>query len=61
MGSDREADVTPDGAAETADVVVGGVPSGCSAGGFTGRYGLETVVFDRGPAASPRCAHLSES
>lgn len=39
-------------------VVVGGGPSGCSAGIFTARYGLDTVVFDRGIAALPRSAFL---
>ncbi|GAB7021086.1 FAD-dependent oxidoreductase [Halostagnicola bangensis] len=39
-------------------VVVGGGPSGCSAGVFTARYGLETGIFDRGNAALRRCAHL---
>ncbi|MFB6271040.1 MAG: FAD-dependent oxidoreductase [Halobacterium sp.] len=39
-------------------VVVGGGPTGCSAAVFTARYGLDTLVFDRGPAALPRCAYL---
>lgn len=39
-------------------VVVGGGPSGCSAGIFTARYGLDTLIFDRGKAALPRCAYL---
>ncbi|WP_058828401.1 FAD-dependent oxidoreductase [Haloferax sp. Q22] len=39
-------------------VVVGGGPSGCAAAVFTARYGLETVVFDRGNAAFRRCAYL---
>ena len=38
--------------------VVGGGPAGSSAGVFTSRYGLDTVVFDRGNAALPRCAYL---
>lgn len=38
--------------------VVGGGPAGCSAGVFTARYGLDTVVFDRGNAALSRCAYL---
>ncbi len=38
--------------------IVGGGPAGCSTGVFTARYGLDTVVFDRGNAALPRCAHL---
>ncbi|MFD1644410.1 FAD-dependent monooxygenase [Haloarchaeobius litoreus] len=40
-------------------VVVGGGPAGSSAAVFTARYGLDTVVFDRGAAALPRCAFLS--
>ena len=40
-------------------VIVGGGPSGSSAAIFTARYGLDTVVFDRGNAALPRCAYLS--
>jgi hypothetical protein len=40
-------------------VIVGGGPTGASAAVFTARYGLDTVVFDRGPAALPRCAYLS--
>lgn len=39
-------------------VVVGGGPAGCSAGVFTARYGLDTLVFDRGNAALPRSAYL---
>ena len=39
-------------------VVVGGGPAGCSASVFTARYGLDTLVFDRGNASLPRCAHL---
>ncbi|RDZ53081.1 thioredoxin reductase [Haloferax sp. Atlit-6N] len=39
-------------------VVVGGGPSGCAAAVFTARYGLDTVVFDRGNAAFRRCAYL---
>jgi hypothetical protein len=39
-------------------VIVGGGPAGSSAGVFTGRYGLNTAVFDRGSAALPRCAFL---
>ncbi|WP_222916275.1 FAD-dependent monooxygenase [Natrinema sp. SYSU A 869] len=42
-----------------ADVaIVGGGPAGCSAGVFTARYGLETVVFDRGSSSLRRCACL---
>lgn len=43
---------------DSADVVVGGGPSGCAAAVFTARYGLDTVVFDRGNAALRRCASL---
>ncbi|MFC4550590.1 MULTISPECIES: NAD(P)/FAD-dependent oxidoreductase [Halorussus] len=39
-------------------VVVGGGPAGCSAGVFTARYGLDTVVFDRGNSSLRRCAYL---
>ncbi|MBP2250065.1 hypothetical protein J2754_000362 [Halarchaeum solikamskense] len=46
-------------AARTVDVaVVGGGPSGASAAVFTARYGLDTLVFDRGVAALPRSAFL---
>ncbi|MFW5940022.1 MAG: NAD(P)/FAD-dependent oxidoreductase [Halolamina sp.] len=38
--------------------VVGGGPAGCSAGVFTARYGLDTVVFDRGRSSIQQCAHL---
>ncbi|GAA0302831.1 FAD-dependent oxidoreductase [Halarchaeum salinum] len=40
-------------------VVVGGGPSGASAAIFAARYGLDTLVFDRGPAALPRSAFLA--
>lgn len=39
-------------------VIVGGGPAGCSAGVFTARYGLDTLIFDRGPSSIRRCAHL---
>ncbi|AHG00037.1 thioredoxin reductase [Halostagnicola larsenii XH-48] len=39
-------------------VIVGGGPAGCSAGIFAARYGLETVIFDRGRSSIQRCAHL---
>jgi succinate dehydrogenase/fumarate reductase flavoprotein subunit len=44
---------------ESADVaVVGGGPAGCSAAVFCARYGLQTVVFDRGRSSLRECAHL---
>ncbi|WP_440765141.1 FAD-dependent oxidoreductase [Natronorubrum sp. DTA7] len=39
-------------------VVVGGGPAGCSAGVFTARNGLDTVIFDRGRSSIQRCAYL---
>lgn len=39
-------------------VIVGGGPAGCSAGVFTARYGLDTVIFDRGRSSLLLCAHL---
>ncbi|WP_256290307.1 NAD(P)/FAD-dependent oxidoreductase [Halobellus inordinatus] len=48
-----------DGLAADPDVViVGGGPAGCSAGVFLARYGLDAVIFDRGPASLRRCAYL---
>ncbi|MBV0903553.1 NAD(P)/FAD-dependent oxidoreductase [Haloarcula salina] len=47
-----------DGAFDYDVAVVGGGPAGCSAGVFTAREGLETVVFDRGRSSLKRCAHL---
>lgn len=38
--------------------VVGGGPAGCSVAIFTARYGLDTVVFDRGRSSLARCAVL---
>lgn len=38
--------------------VVGGGPTGATSALFTERYGLETVVFDRGPSSIARCGHL---
>lgn len=43
----------------TSVVIVGGGPAGCSAGIFTARYGLDTIIFDRGKAALPRSAFLA--
>ena len=39
-------------------VVIGGGPAGSTAGIFTARYGLDTLVFDRGRSSIRRCAHL---
>ena len=39
-------------------VIVGGGPTGCSAGVFLARYGFDTVIFDRGRSSIQRCAHL---
>ncbi|WP_435066235.1 NAD(P)/FAD-dependent oxidoreductase [Halobaculum sp. EA56] len=39
-------------------VIIGGGPAGCSAGVFTARYGLDTVIFDRGRSSIQQCAHL---
>ena len=56
MGSDE---TTRDAARTGHDVaVVGGGPAGCSAGVYTARADLETVVFDRGPSSLRRCASL---
>ncbi|WP_114578929.1 NAD(P)/FAD-dependent oxidoreductase [Saliphagus sp. LR7] len=38
--------------------VVGGGPAGCSTAVFAARYGLETVVFDRGRSSLRRCGYL---
>lgn len=39
-------------------VVVGGGPAGCAVGVFTARYGLDTLIFDRGRSSIRRCAYL---
>ncbi|QKY21076.1 NAD(P)/FAD-dependent oxidoreductase [Halolamina sp. CBA1230] len=39
-------------------VIVGGGPSGSAAAVFTARYGLDTVVYDRGNAALARAAFV---
>ncbi len=39
-------------------VIVGGGPAGCSTGISVARYGLETLVFDRGKASLRQCAYL---
>ncbi|QLD84897.1 NAD(P)/FAD-dependent oxidoreductase [Natronomonas halophila] len=38
--------------------IVGGGPAGCSAGVFTAREGLDTVIFDRGRSSIRQCAYL---
>lgn len=38
--------------------ILGGGLTGSTAGIYAARYGLDTVVFDRGTAALPRCAYL---
>jgi thioredoxin reductase len=62
-GSKPEPDVGTVDAATVDDatvdvVVVGGGPAGAAATVFAARYGLETVVFDRGSSALRRCAYL---
>jgi thioredoxin reductase (NADPH) len=39
-------------------VIVGGGASGLSAGVFTSRYGLETLILDRGASAIQRCYNI---
>jgi hypothetical protein len=39
-------------------VIVGGGPTGCAVGVFTARYGLDTIIFDRGRSSIQRCAYL---
>jgi hypothetical protein len=39
-------------------VIVGGGPAGCAVGVCTARYGLDTVIFDRGNSSLRRCAFL---
>jgi len=56
--AEDEASIGDDIDATREVVVIGGGPAGCSAAVFTARYGLDTVVFDRGPAALRRCAYL---
>ncbi|MDS0295590.1 NAD(P)/FAD-dependent oxidoreductase [Halogeometricum luteum] len=51
--------VRNDGPDVDADVaVVGGGPAGCSAAVFAARYGLDTVVFDRGRSSIRQCGYL---
>lgn len=51
-------DAGSDGPTRADVVVVGGGPAGASAAVFSARYGLDTIVFDRGNAALSRCAYL---
>jgi hypothetical protein len=49
------------GTSETTDrdvVIVGGGPAGCSTAVFTARYGLDTLVFDRGHSSIRQCAFI---
>ena len=39
-------------------VIVGGGPRGLSAGLFTARHGLSTLIFDRGTSQLKQCAYL---
>ena len=48
-----------DDATDVDVAIVGGGPAGCSAGVFTARYGLDTLLFDRGRSSIRRCAHLA--
>ncbi|RJT07852.1 FAD-dependent oxidoreductase [Halococcus sp. IIIV-5B] len=51
--------VTTDDAAETYDVIViGGGPAGSSAGVFTARAELDTLILEDGRSTLQKCAHL---
>ncbi|WP_136689466.1 FAD-dependent oxidoreductase [Halorhabdus amylolytica] len=52
------ADHEPAGEYDHDVVVIGGGPAGSTVGIFTARYGLDTLVFDRGRSSIRRCAHL---
>jgi thioredoxin reductase len=39
-------------------VVIGGGPAGCSIAVFTARYGLDTLVLDRGHSSIQQCAFI---
>lgn len=39
-------------------IVIGGGPAGCSTAVFTARYGLDTLVLDRGSSSIQQCAFV---
>jgi len=52
--------ITAEDSPDSRDVVVVGCgPAGTAAAVFTARYGLDTVVFDRGSGSLDRCAFLA--
>jgi len=53
-----EAGAPADSATDRDVVVAGGGPAGATAGLFTARYDLDTLVFDRGRSSLRHCAHL---
>lgn len=58
MADDSSEHETPTHGYDHDVVIVGGGPAGCAAGLFTARYGLDTVIFDRGTSSLRRCAFL---